>query len=67
MQDRSQELEEEISKLEAAIAHCESALQNFVSADETARLSRDLQQNRVHLQQRVAEWEQIGQELEVGS
>jgi ATP-binding cassette subfamily F protein 3 len=67
MQDRAQELEEQISSLESTIAQCESSLQNFVSAEETTRLSRELEQNRAQLQARVAEWEQIGQELEVGS
>jgi ATP-binding cassette, subfamily F, member 3 len=67
MQDRAQELEEQISSLESTIAQCESSLQNFVSAEESTRLSRELEQNRAQLQARVAEWEQIGQELEVGS
>ena len=64
MQERAQELEEEIAGLEAAITACENSLQNFVSAEETARLSRELEQNRAELQERIAEWEQIGQELE---
>jgi ATP-binding cassette subfamily F protein 3 len=63
MQERTQELEEEISSLEAAIAAGESSLQNFVSAEETARVSRELEQNRARLQERITEWEQIGQEL----
>jgi ATP-binding cassette subfamily F protein 3 len=67
MQDRAQELEEEISGLESAIASCEASLQNFVSAEETTRLSRELEQNRAELRKRITEWEQIGQELEVGS
>src|SRR5579864_8465923 len=67
MQDRAQELEEEISGLESAIAECEASLQNFVSADETTRLTRELEQNRTDLRERITEWEQIGQELEVGS
>jgi ATP-binding cassette subfamily F protein 3 len=67
MQDRAQQLEEEISSLESAIAQCETSLQNFVSAEETTRLTYELDQNRTELQQRVAAWEQIGQELEVGS
>ena len=66
MQDRAQELEEQISTLESAIAGCEASLQSFVSAEETTRLSRELEQNRAELQLRVAEWEQIGKELEVG-
>jgi len=66
MQERAQELEEEISGLEAAIATCENSLQSFVSAEETTRLSRKLEQNRADLQERIAEWEQIGQELNAG-
>jgi ATP-binding cassette subfamily F protein 3 len=64
MQDRAHELEEEISSLETAIAGGESSLQSFVSAEETTRISRQLEQNRAEMQQRIAEWEQIGQELE---
>src|SRR6266571_3263998 len=67
MQDRSQELEDEISGLEAAIANCESSLQSFVSAEETTRITRELEQNRAALQERFTEWEQIGQELNTGS
>ena len=64
MQDHAREMEEEISSLETAIAGGESSLQNFVSAEETTRISRQLEQNRAEMQQRIAEWEQIGQELE---
>ena len=63
MEERSQELEEEISDLEAAVTACESSLQNFVSAEETTRLARELEQNRGELKERIAEWEEIGQEL----
>jgi ATP-binding cassette, subfamily F, member 3 len=63
MQDRAQELEEQISSLESAIAQCEASLQTFVSAEETARVSRELEQNRGKLRERIAEWEHIGQEL----
>jgi ATP-binding cassette subfamily F protein 3 len=65
LQDRVQELEEEISGLETAIASCETSLQNFVSAEETTRLRRELEQNRSELQGRIAEWEQISQEIDV--
>jgi ATP-binding cassette subfamily F protein 3 len=64
MQDRAKELEEQISGLEVSIANCENSLQNFVSAEETSRLTRELEESRTELQQRIAEWEQIGQELE---
>src|SRR6266851_5577840 len=63
MQERAQELEEEISSLEAAVTACENSLQNFVSAEETTRLTRELEQDRADLQERIAEWEQIGHEL----
>jgi len=63
MEERAHELEEEISAFEAAIATAESSLQNFVSPEETTRLSRELEQSRAGLQSRIAEWEQIGQEL----
>jgi len=63
MEERSQELEEKISVLEAAITACENSLQNFVSAGETTRLARELEQNRADLKERIAEWEEIGQEL----
>ena len=64
MEERVQELEAEISRIEGSIANCESSLQVFVNADETARLGRELEQNRLELQERVSEWEQLGQELE---
>jgi ATP-binding cassette subfamily F protein 3 len=67
MEDRVQELEQQITQLETAIASAESSLQTFVSAEETARVTRELDQSRADLQTRVAEWEQIGQELGVGS
>jgi ATP-binding cassette subfamily F protein 3 len=67
LEDRVQELEEQISQLEGAIASAETSLQTFVSAEETARVSRELDQHRADLQARVAEWEQIGQELGVSS
>src|SRR5438067_1838744 len=65
MKHRAQELEEEIDSLESAIAQCESSLQNFVSAEETARVTRELEENRSQVQRCIAEWEEIGQELEV--
>ena len=60
MQNRAQELEEEISGLESAIARCEASLQTFVSAEETTRLTRELDQHRTELQERIAEWSRSG-------
>jgi ATPase subunit of ABC transporter with duplicated ATPase domains len=67
MEQRAQRLEEDIAGLETTIAACESSLQNFVSAEETARLAQQLDQSRTELQERTAEWEQIGQELEAAT
>ena len=64
MEERAKKLEEQISSLESTIADCESSLQSFVSADETARLTLELDHARTELKERTAEWEQIGQELE---
>jgi ATP-binding cassette, subfamily F, member 3 len=63
MQDRCQDLEEEIARLEAAIALTETALQNFVSAEETQRQSIELQRTKSELEQRMAEWEELAQTL----
>jgi len=65
MQEQAKKLEEQISSLELTIADCESSLQSFVSAEETTRLTLELDQARTELKERTAEWEQIGQELEV--
>src|SRR5438105_1571286 len=46
MQDRIRELEEEISQAETAIAQCEASLQTFISAEETQRLTQELQGSR---------------------
>jgi ATP-binding cassette, subfamily F, member 3 len=67
MEERAKKLEEEIAALESTITASESSLQTFVSAEETARLTQALDQSRTELQERNAEWEQIGEELEAGA
>jgi ATP-binding cassette, subfamily F, member 3 len=64
MEERAQKLEEEISALESRITACESSLQNFVSVEETTRITHQLDQSRTELQERTAEWDKIGEELE---
>ena len=64
MEDRIHELEAEINRLEDSIAECEAALQSFVSADETQRVTQELSARRTELQGRLAEWEQLGQALQ---
>jgi ATP-binding cassette subfamily F protein 3 len=63
LEERLQTLEGEIRHLEEAITQAETALQNFVSAEETERLSRELAQNRASLETLMAEWEDLEQSL----
>src|SRR5215475_6508471 len=65
LEERVQELEEEISQLESDIATCESSLLQFVSAEETQRLTYELEEHKQQLQKTLAEWEALGQALQV--
>ncbi|HWZ43232.1 MAG TPA: ABC-F family ATP-binding cassette domain-containing protein [Candidatus Saccharimonadales bacterium] len=64
MKDRCQELEEEIARLEAAIAISENALQSFVSVEETKKQSDALDRHRTDLAASIAEWEELAAVLE---
>ena len=64
LQDRCQELEQEIASLEKGIAECELQLQSFVSAEETQHQVDLLRQHRTDLTARMAEWEELSQSLE---
>jgi ATP-binding cassette, subfamily F, member 3 len=59
MQDRAQELEDEITRLEEGIAECENALLIFVSAEETKRLMELQESRRRELERAMAEWEEV--------
>jgi len=59
MRERLGAVESEVASLESAIQLCEAALGDFKSADETARLSKQLDVHRGELEQRVAEWEEL--------
>ena len=64
MKERCQELEEEVARLEAAIADTENALQSFVSVEETKRQTDALEQFRSNLAARMREWEELASVLE---
>src|SRR5579859_4913336 len=64
MKDRFQEVEEEIARLEATIASAETALQNFVSVEETRVQTELLEHSKSELQRAMTEWEELGQQLE---
>jgi ATP-binding cassette, subfamily F, member 3 len=64
LEDRVRELEAEISRTESAIVECETALQTFVSAEETTRLTQQLEQQRAALKSHLSEWEDLAKTLE---
>jgi len=64
MEDRVCELEAEISRSETVIAECETALQNFVSADESQRQSQELDRHKAAHAAFIKEWENLSQSLQ---
>jgi ATP-binding cassette subfamily F protein 3 len=64
MKERLQEVEEEIARFESAIALAETALQNFVSVEETQRQTDLLNRAKSDLERAMNEWEELGQLLE---
>jgi ATP-binding cassette, subfamily F, member 3 len=61
MKERLEEVEEEITKLETGIAECEQALQTFVSAQETTRVTELLETRRSDLKSLMQEWENVSE------
>ncbi|MFZ0284777.1 MAG: ABC transporter ATP-binding protein, partial [Terriglobales bacterium] len=59
MEERICELEQKINRIETAIAENETALQSFVSAEETARLTQELETHRTALEKSLSEWEEL--------
>ena len=64
MQERRQELEQQVADLETEISGYETELANFVSPEETVRVSNLLDQRRSELSRLLAEWEQVSQTVE---
>jgi ATP-binding cassette subfamily F protein 3 len=67
MKDRQEEIEAEVEKRETQIAEIEAALGNFVSIEETKRLTSELELARTGLQSLLSEWEQVGEQIEASS
>ncbi len=63
MEDRLRQVEEEITRAEAAVAECETRLQSFVSRGETQRLTQESEQQKGSLQQFMKEWEELSEAL----
>jgi ATP-binding cassette, subfamily F, member 3 len=64
MEDRVRALEAEISRVEDAILQCETAMQDFVSAEETQRQAQELEQRKSAHAAMVQEWEGLAQSLQ---
>src|SRR5277367_1863435 len=58
MEDRLHKIEEDIARTEAAIALCETGLQNFVNAEETQRQTEQLGGQKTALQSLMKKWEE---------
>ncbi|MBV8206684.1 MAG: ABC-F family ATP-binding cassette domain-containing protein [Acidobacteria bacterium] len=67
LRDRCSQLEEQVAEAEADITACETALQTFVNAEETIRLTERLEARRTELSALIAQWEQASTELETNS
>jgi len=64
MEDRIRELEAEISRAETLIAQCETALQDFVSAEESQRQSEALDRHKAAHAAFIKEWEDLSESLQ---
>ena len=64
MEERVTELERQISRTEDDIARLETALQSFVSAEDSQRQSQELGSSKASHAALVSEWEELAQELE---
>jgi ATP-binding cassette subfamily F protein 3 len=64
MQDRCQQLEEDIASLEHGVEQCERELQSFVSPEETQRQTDLLAQRRADLGKLMKEWEELSTLME---
>ena len=67
MKDRRSEIEADVARLEAEIAEAEAALGNFVSVEETTRLTELVAARQEALSALLEEWEQVEQSIEVNS
>jgi len=64
MQNQARQLEGQIAELEAQIQQAELSLSDFVGPDEATRLSNLLESQRAALDNAMAQWESITQEIE---
>jgi ATP-binding cassette subfamily F protein 3 len=64
MKERLQEVEEEIARFETAVTLAETALQNFVSVEETQQQTDLLNRAKADLERAMNEWEELAHVLD---
>ena len=64
MEEQAQQLEARIAQLEGEIQQSELSFSDFAGADEAMRLSSVLEGKRSELEQAMAQWEGLAQQLE---
>jgi len=64
LEDQARTLEERIASFESQIRDSETALSNYVGADEALRLSNLLTEQREQLEKAMSEWEQVTGQIE---
>jgi len=63
MQDRCEAVEDEVARVEAAIAECEQSLAVFENAEQTRHLTAMLEERRKELDKLMREWEELTDEI----
>jgi hypothetical protein len=66
LKQRGRQIEEEVARVESEIAAHESALGDFVSVEETRRVTGLLEAKRQSLIALLSEWEAVAQSIETG-
>ena len=67
MKDRQGKIEARTARIEAEIAEYEAALGNFVSVEETKRVSGLLDTRKSELGKLLAEWEEVAETIEANT
>ena len=67
MKDRQGKIEAQSARIEAEIAEYEAALGNFVSVEETKRVSELLDTRKSELGKLLAEWEEVAEAIEANT
>ena len=67
MKERRRPIEDEVTRLEVEIADYEAELADFISVEETQRVSGLLDARRTDLETLMVEWEEVANTIEANS